>query len=56
MSYSISTLLTRNLHDVFDENDPERLRTAIGGIFTDGRDEIHSIAGKAFRAICSIHS
>ena len=24
MSYSISTLLTRNLHDVFGENDPER--------------------------------
>jgi hypothetical protein len=22
MSYSISTLLTRNLHDVFGENDP----------------------------------
>jgi hypothetical protein len=22
MSYSISTLLTRNLHDVFAENDP----------------------------------
>src|SRR6266436_8452648 len=25
MSYSISTLLTRNLHDVFGENDPARL-------------------------------
>ncbi len=24
MSYSISTLLTRNLHDVFGENDPAR--------------------------------
>jgi hypothetical protein len=23
MSYSISTLLTRNLHDVFGENDPD---------------------------------
>src|SRR6267142_2105473 len=26
MSYSISTLLTRNLHDVFGENDPARRR------------------------------
>jgi hypothetical protein len=24
MSFSISTLLTRNLHDVFGENDPAR--------------------------------
>jgi hypothetical protein len=30
MSYSISTLLTRNLHDVFGENDPKRRRAAIG--------------------------
>jgi hypothetical protein len=29
MSYSISTLLTRNLHDVFGENDPARRRAAI---------------------------
>ena len=29
MFYSISTLLTRNLHDVFGENDPARRRTAI---------------------------
>ena len=28
MSYSISTLLTRNLHDVFGENDPARRRAA----------------------------
>src|SRR5437879_6470219 len=28
MSYSISTLLTRNLHDVFGENDPARRRSA----------------------------
>ena len=27
MSYSISTLLTRNLQDVFGENDPARRRT-----------------------------
>ena len=32
MSYSISTLLTRNLHDVFGENDPARRRAAIDEI------------------------
>ena len=58
MPKSISTLLTRNLQDVFGENDPERRRAAIGEIFTEdcvfyepngvyhGRDEIHRIAGK----------
>jgi SnoaL-like domain len=58
MSYSISTLLTRNLHDVFGENDPKLRRAAIGEIFTEdcvfydpskgvyrGRDEIDRIAG-----------
>jgi SnoaL-like protein len=58
MSYSISTLLTRNLHDVFGENDPARRRAAIDEIFTEdcvfydpkggayrGRDEIARIAG-----------
>ena len=35
MSYSISTLLTRNLHDVFGENDPARWRAAIDEIFTE---------------------
>ena len=62
MSYSISTLLTRNLHDVFGENDPERRRAAINEIFTDdcvfyetsrdvyrGREEIDRVAG-AIRA------
>src|SRR6476469_1430110 len=58
MSYSISTLLLRNLHDVFGENDPMRRRAAIdeifhedaifhdpkGGIFRR-RDEIDHIAG-----------
>src|SRR5438552_7308985 len=57
MSYSISTLLTRNLHDVFGENDPERRRSAIDEIFTEdcvfydprggvyrGRDEIDRVA------------
>jgi hypothetical protein len=35
MSHSISTLLTRNLHDVFGENDPVRRRAAIDEIFTE---------------------
>ena len=55
---SISTLLTRNLHDVFGENDAVRRRAAIDEIFTEdcvfydpikgahrGRDEIDRIAG-----------
>jgi hypothetical protein len=58
MPYSTSTLLTRNLHDVFGENDPARRRAAIDEIFTDdcvfydpnegvycGRDEIDRVAG-----------
>ena len=58
MSYSLSTLLTRNLHDVFGENDPARRRAAIDEIFNEdcvfydpqggvyrGRDEIDRIAG-----------
>jgi len=58
MSYSISTWLTRNLHDLFGENDPARRRAAIDEIFTEdcvfydprggvyrGRDEIDRIAG-----------
>jgi hypothetical protein len=62
MSYSISTLLTRNLQDVFGENDPARRRAAIDEIWTEdgvfydpqtgvhrGRDEIDRIAG-AIRA------
>lgn len=35
MSYSISTLLTRNLHDVFGANDPTWRRAAIDEIFTE---------------------
>ena len=35
MSYSISTLLIRNLRDVFGENDPARRRAAIDEIFTE---------------------
>jgi hypothetical protein len=62
MSNSISTLLTRNLQDVFGENDPARRRAAIDelyaedGVFYDpskgayrGRDEIDRVAG-AIRA------
>jgi len=58
MSYSISTLLLRNLSDVFGENDPVRRRAAIDEIFHEdavfydpqggafrGRDEIDRIAG-----------
>ena len=58
MSYSISTLLIRNLHDVFGENDPARRHAAINEIFNEecvfydpkgsayrGRDEINRIAG-----------
>ena len=56
---SISTLLTRNLQDVFGENDASRRRAAIDEIFTEdcvfyepgggvyrGRDEIDRIAGE----------
>ena len=61
MSYSISTVLTRNLDDVFGENDPAGWRAAIDEISTEdrmfyesrgvfrGRDEIHRVAG-AIRA------
>jgi hypothetical protein len=58
MSFSISTLLLRNLDDVFGENDPARRRKAIDEIFHEdavyyerngeyrGRDEIERIAGE----------
>jgi SnoaL-like domain len=58
MSNSISTLLLRNLSDVFGENDPVRRRAAIDELFNEdavfydpksgifrGRDEIDRIAG-----------
>ena len=58
MSFSISTLLIRNLRDVFGENDPARRRAAIDEIWTEegvfydpksgvhrGRDEIDRVAG-----------
>jgi hypothetical protein len=58
MPYSISTLLTRNLTDVFGENDSARRRLAINEIFTEdcvfyepggvhrGHDEIDRVAGE----------
>ena len=62
MSNSVSTLLIRNLRDVFGENDPARRRAAIDELYTEdgvfydpskgvyrGRDEIDRIAG-AIRA------
>src|SRR3984957_5017336 len=57
MSYTVSTLLLRNLHDVFGEIDPVRRRAAIDEIFHEdaifyepngiyrGRDEIDRISG-----------
>jgi hypothetical protein len=33
VSHSVPTLLTRNLHEVFGENDPDRRRAAIEEIF-----------------------
>jgi len=58
MSYTVSTLLLRNLHDVFGEIDPARRRATIDDIFHEdavfsdpksgvyrGRDEIDRIAG-----------
>src|SRR3984893_18945871 len=57
MSNSISTLLTRNLQEVFGENDPARRRATVDEIFTEdgvfydpingahrGRDEIDRVA------------
>ena len=56
--FSISTLLTRNLQDVFGENDPARRRAAVDEILTEdcvfyeprgvhrGRDEIDRVAGE----------
>jgi SnoaL-like domain len=58
MPFSVSTLLTRNLQDVFGENDAARRRAAIDEIWTEdgvfydpnsgahrGRDEIDRVAG-----------
>src|ERR1700752_1299472 len=58
MPFSVSTLLTRNLQDVFGENDAARRRAAIDEIWTEdgvfydpktgvprGRAEIDSVEG-----------
>ena len=58
MSFNVSILLTRNLNDVFGENDAKRRRAAIDEIYTEdvvfyetnknvyrGRDEIDRVAG-----------
>ncbi|HEY2528226.1 MAG TPA: nuclear transport factor 2 family protein [Xanthobacteraceae bacterium] len=57
MSYPVSTLLLRNLHEVFGELDPVRRRATIDEIYNEdvvfhepkgtyrGRDEIDRIAG-----------
>jgi hypothetical protein len=57
MSNIVSTLLLRNLHEVFGENDPVRRRATVDEIFHEdavfhepkgiyrGRDEIDRIAG-----------
>ena len=58
MSNSISTLMIRNLRDVFGENDPARRRAAIDELYSEdcvfydptkgvyrGRDEIERVAG-----------
>lgn len=60
MSQSISTLLKRNLYDVFGENDAARRRAAVDEIYTEdvvfyeqpgnhiyrGRDEINRVAAE----------
>jgi hypothetical protein len=58
MAYSVSTLLLRNLHDVFGQSDAARRRAVIDEIFLEnaafydprtgahhGRDEIDRVAG-----------
>lgn len=40
MSNSVSTLLTRNLLEVFGENDPARRRAAINEIYTGRRRDL----------------
>jgi SnoaL-like domain len=58
MPHDIATLLTRNLHEVFGEGDPDRRRAAVEVLYTEdaafydpqgihrGRDAIDAIAGK----------
>jgi hypothetical protein len=56
MSYSISTLLTRNLYDVFGENDPARRRAAIDEIFTNDCVFYDPMGGSTVAATRSIES
>jgi len=58
MTHSITTLLTRNLHEVFGEGDPDRRRAAVRELYTEdavfydpqgihkGHDAIDEIAGR----------
>jgi SnoaL-like domain len=58
MPHDIATLLTRNLHEVFGEGNPDRRRAAIEDLYTEdavfydpqgihrGRAAINEIAGK----------
>ena len=52
MSYSISTLLIRNLHDVFGENDPARRRAAINEIFNDDPARRRAAINEIFNEEC----
>jgi hypothetical protein len=51
MFHSISTLLIRNLQDVFGENDPERRRAAIDELYTE--DVVFYDPSKGTRSIAS---
>lgn len=53
MSYSISTLLLRNLNDVFGENDAVRRRAAIDEIFHEDA-VFHDPKGGVFRGRVAI--
>jgi peptidoglycan/LPS O-acetylase OafA/YrhL len=53
MSYSIATLLTRNLHDVFGENDPARRRAAIPQC-AKTQKQMHLEAIRGLAALCVV--
>ena len=48
MSHSISTLLTRNLQEVFGENDPARRRAAVDELYLE--DACSTTPARAFIA------
>jgi len=62
MSYNISTLLTRNLHDVFSESDPARRRVAIeeifheDAVFHDPNNGVHRGRGEIDRVADTIRA